>query len=68
MRRPSRKMPGDWLFKVVPVFIAIGFVVVIGAWINIGYLAVTTDMADVAREVGKIARAAQDGYQDGRNH
>lgn len=34
--RDFPKMPGDWLFKVVPVFIAIFFVAVIGGLIVAG--------------------------------
>lgn len=31
-------MPGDWLFKVVPIFIAIVFVLVIGWYCFVGFV------------------------------
>lgn len=34
------KEPGDWLFKVVPIFIVAAFVLVLCAWIAIGVLGV----------------------------
>lgn len=34
------KMPGDWLFKVVPIFIGVVFVVIVCAYIAIGVVGV----------------------------
>jgi hypothetical protein len=65
MRRSLNKMPGDWLFKVVPVFIAVVFVAIASFWIFLGYLVVTTTPADVARGIGQIVRSAEQGYNDG---
>lgn len=31
---------GSWLFKVVPIFIAFVFIVVIGSWLAMGYVAI----------------------------
>jgi hypothetical protein len=33
------KMRGDWLFKVVPVFIGLVFLLIVGYWIFIGVVA-----------------------------
>lgn len=33
------KMPGDWLFKIVPIFIGVVFAIVIVYWICIAVLA-----------------------------
>ena len=37
--RNRGSMPGDWLFKVVPIFIGFVFVMIIGYFIFIGFIA-----------------------------
>ena len=37
-----RKMPGQWLFKVVPIFIAFVFILIITMWILGGVLVYKT--------------------------
>lgn len=71
MRNNFTKMPGDWLFKVVPVFIAIGFLMVIGMWIFYGWVAykvVTTDPQTIGETVGKTVRSIEEGYKNGQGH
>lgn len=36
----KHKMPGDWLFKVVPIFIGVVFVLIVCFWIAVGSLGV----------------------------
>ncbi len=55
-----RKMPGDWLFKVVPVLIVAAWVVVIAALGYAGYVVATTG----PREVGQMAGEVVAGYNE----
>ena len=33
------KMPGDWLFKIVPIFILVAFLGIVGYWVFVGVVA-----------------------------
>jgi len=59
------KMPGEWIFKVVPVFIAFVFCLVIAIFIGfayLGYKVVQEGPEGIGHEIGQVVK----GFNEGR--
>jgi hypothetical protein len=60
------KMPGQWLFKVVPVLIGIGFIIIICVWIGTGiltYQAVKQGPEGLGHAIGQVIKGINEGKQ-----